>query len=308
MDAMEIVSITGALFLLLIYLANLAEALESRVLKNILTATFILYTLILIFIAKFRIEILFLILSILVVVNRQFFEVICRVFKMNLQWKFLHKLFLGMSFYVLLNPIFFIAHGGKLMIILGIFGLLKESAVQLTMAFYSFIGIGLGTRRRFKECIERLDLKKPDLYYVFIGVVLVCMIDFVVWNIPYILSELFFKPEVGHTAVNYTSTESYYVREVVETIKQHTPSLFERVALCIIVGVGEELLFRGALQPRFGNLWTSLLFASMHYQYLSVITLIDVFLISYALGIIKNRSNTSTTILIHTIYDLLTLI
>ena len=39
------------------------------------------------------------------------------------------------------------------------------------------------------------------------------------------------------------------------------------LTLGLAAGIGEETLFRGALQPRFGLLITSLLFALLHSQY-----------------------------------------
>ncbi|EHP85612.1 CPBP family intramembrane glutamic endopeptidase [Methanotorris formicicus] len=207
-------------------------------------------------------------------------------------------------------PIIFLTYGGKLIVILGYFNFLKESILQIFMMLYAFVGVGFGTRRSFSECIERLDLKKPNLVYVLIGVLIIYFVDYFIWKIPYFLSYFLLQtsPELGRAALNYTITENSNVVHVIENIRVNIPSFFGVVMLCVIVGVGEELMFRGALQPRFGNLWTSLLFASLHYQYLSFITLVDVFLISYILGIIKNKSNTSTTILIHAIYDLICLI
>lgn len=38
--------------------------------------------------------------------------------------------------------------------------------------------------------------------------------------------------------------------------------------LCFYVGLSEEWLFRGAIQPLLGNGWTSLLFAVIHLRYL----------------------------------------
>ncbi|WP_134683264.1 CPBP family intramembrane glutamic endopeptidase [Brevibacillus migulae] len=43
------------------------------------------------------------------------------------------------------------------------------------------------------------------------------------------------------------------------------PSTF---LVCVYVGLSEEWLFRGAIQPLLGNGWTSLLFAAIHVRYL----------------------------------------
>ncbi len=57
--------------------------------------------------------------------------------------------------------------------------------------------------------------------------------------------------------------------------------------LCLLVGVSEEWLFRGVLQALLGNVWTSCLFALIHFRYLrKPVLLISVFSISYLLGTI----------------------
>ena len=75
------------------------------------------------------------------------------------------------------------------------------------------------------------------------------------------------------------------------------------VLLAAAAGLGEELFFRGALQPIFGIVPTSLIFAISHVQYgLSPATL-TVFLLSIVLGIIRKRSNTTVAILVHGGYN-----
>lgn len=55
--------------------------------------------------------------------------------------------------------------------------------------------------------------------------------------------------------------------------------------LCVYVGLGEELLFRGVIQPIVGNGWTSLIFASIHFRYIhKPILLLTVFATSLVLG------------------------
>ena len=78
------------------------------------------------------------------------------------------------------------------------------------------------------------------------------------------------------------------------------------LALAIGAGIGEEILFRGALQPVLGIWFTSLLFAVVHVQYglLNPATLV-LFLLALILGHIKQRHNTNVAILVHFGYDLI---
>lgn len=68
-------------------------------------------------------------------------------------------------------------------------------------------------------------------------------------------------------------------------------------------GIGEELLFRGAAQPRFGLLLTSLLFAVLHTQYSVSPALILIFVLALILGVARQRAGTWTAIAVHATYN-----
>ncbi|MCA1738682.1 MAG: CPBP family intramembrane metalloprotease, partial [Actinobacteria bacterium] len=70
-------------------------------------------------------------------------------------------------------------------------------------------------------------------------------------------------------------------------------------------GLGEETLFRGALQPRLGITLTSLLWAGIHVQYGPSVLLLDIFVLSVALGFLRRRINTTATFLTHAGYNFL---
>ena len=75
------------------------------------------------------------------------------------------------------------------------------------------------------------------------------------------------------------------------------------VLLGLSAGVGEELLVRGALQSRTGLLWASVLFAAGHVQY-TWFGMLTIAMLGIALGLVRNRANTTTAILVHVIYDI----
>ncbi|MFZ2422569.1 MAG: CPBP family intramembrane glutamic endopeptidase, partial [Anaerolineae bacterium] len=68
-------------------------------------------------------------------------------------------------------------------------------------------------------------------------------------------------------------------------------------------GLGEELIFRGALQPRFGLIPTSFLFAVIHVQYGLSPAVVQVFVLGLVLGIIRQRGNLTMSIALHTLYN-----
>jgi len=80
------------------------------------------------------------------------------------------------------------------------------------------------------------------------------------------------------------------------------PSTF---LLCLYVGLSEEWLFRGVMQPLLGNGWTSLLFAAIHVRYLrKPILLGSVFGTSLLLGWLFQYSHGLTApIIAHSLLD-----
>ncbi len=73
--------------------------------------------------------------------------------------------------------------------------------------------------------------------------------------------------------------------------------------LSLAAGVGEELVFRGALQPRLGVVATSVLFAAAHVQY-QVPGILMIFVVGLGLGVARERTSTTFTVSVHVLYDL----
>jgi uncharacterized protein len=82
-------------------------------------------------------------------------------------------------------------------------------------------------------------------------------------------------------------------------------NLLPWVLLAVSAGVAEEVLFRGAIQPRLGLLLTSLLFTATHLQYGFSIVLGVILLGGLSLGLLRKHANTTTAIVCHVTYDLL---
>ncbi len=96
-------------------------------------------------------------------------------------------------------------------------------------------------------------------------------------------------------------------QKVVDVIKS-VPSYYLFLAVAI-APVGEELLFRGYLQKRFGIILASLLFAALHYGYGSVSEIIAAFVVSIIFGLhLRKHDNVSACILAHAAYNLMTIV
>lgn len=86
----------------------------------------------------------------------------------------------------------------------------------------------------------------------------------------------------------------------------YTKLLLSTCILSLCAGVGEEIMFRGLLQPRLGIIFTSILFVLIHPQYLSNWTgLVIVFCASIVLGKLRQKYDTTTTMVVHTVYDVI---
>jgi len=81
--------------------------------------------------------------------------------------------------------------------------------------------------------------------------------------------------------------------------------LLGAITMGLSAGIGEEILFRGAAQPRLGLIFTSLLFAAVHTQYTVSLALVQILIVGLVLGTTRMRTNTTTAIATHATYNLL---
>ena len=156
------------------------------------------------------------------------------------------------------------------------------------------MGVGLGIRRGIKETLARLGYgplspKQVGVVALFVAAALA---------VGAATSALFaaLQPELYGVFLR-TDEALYGARDL--TLAQ--AALF---GLLMGVGsaVGEEALFRGAVQPVFGIFATSVLFASMHSPYGPSVAVLDLFLFSVGVGFLRRWANTSAAALAHASY------
>jgi membrane protease YdiL (CAAX protease family) len=68
-------------------------------------------------------------------------------------------------------------------------------------------------------------------------------------------------------------------------------------------GISEELLFRGAVQPRLGLVVTAFLFAVAHLQYGLSLATVEILIIGLVLGLVRQRTSTTICMIIHASYN-----
>jgi len=163
------------------------------------------------------------------------------------------------------------------------------------MIVLAVIAVGYKVDRTLPEVIARLNLSGPTLagFWAAMGAVL---FGFILASLGNILTE---------------ATNQGYAREIQESLDVLTstrPSNLAAPLIGLSAGIGEELLFRGALQPRYGILMSSAFFALLHNQYgFSFITL-STFLLSCTFGLLAKRFGVIHAIIAHALYNMLAVI
>ncbi len=154
----------------------------------------------------------------------------------------------------------------------------------------ALVGAGLGTQRSITETARRLKLAWPGGRELRVAVL--ATIALVIMQAALGALWAAFSPE--------------RVKEIDELTRSLLGEFFNpwgAVVLGISTGISEELVFRGALQPRFGLLATTALFSLVHSQYLFSFALVIVFLLGLVLGLVRDRVNTTAAILTHALYN-----
>ena len=153
-------------------------------------------------------------------------------------------------------------------------------------------GVGLFMRRNVSTSAGRLGLVVPAWWQVALALA---------------AAGAFFALADGSDALNHA-----WSPDVARKVDATTQHLFGQLgspvgiaAVALIPGICEEILFRGALQPRLGLLPTALLFTAIHTQYGLSFDTLAIFLIAVGLGLIRKYVNTTASSTCHVTYNLL---
>lgn len=157
----------------------------------------------------------------------------------------------------------------------------------------AFLAVGLFVKRSLPEVLDRLGLVRPTLrsfsFAVAVGLGLVLVFG-VVDQVIVAIWEYF-----GWYVTDEAYTEALFSSYL-------TP--VTAIVAAIVAGVGEEVAVRGVLQPRFGILLSSLVFASLHaYQY-AWDGVLSVFLAGLVFALLRARTSTTVSAITHATYDL----
>ncbi|MDQ0418374.1 membrane protease YdiL (CAAX protease family) [Croceifilum oryzae] len=166
-------------------------------------------------------------------------------------------------------------------------------AQNILCAVLAVMGVGYLTRRNWQQTRERLGLYRLT-FKQFLGAIAVAVLFVLLqWGLTIVFTQLGLSEE----------------QEVLKVNEALMAPLFNSAIGIISIGLaaalGEELVFRGALQPRFGIILTSILFALTHANYGLSIGTIVVLVLGFGMGYFRKRYSTTYTMVIHAAYNIL---
>jgi membrane protease YdiL (CAAX protease family) len=165
---------------------------------------------------------------------------------------------------------------------------LFTAALMLAAAF---LGIGLAIRRTLGQSLVRLGLRLPTTQDVIWGVG-----AGIVLYIALIIMGVIWSATSSPEQIAEQSAAAEQIARSFNTL----PLAF---ALSLAAALSEEILFRGALQPIFGLIPTSLFFALIHVQYTLTPATLIIFVVGLGLGWVRQRQSTSAAIIAHFVYN-----
>jgi uncharacterized protein len=162
---------------------------------------------------------------------------------------------------------------------------------NLPIGLFPFIGVGLFIRRTPRETASRLGLGRLTWRQIGLTALLAVVILTFYYGVDWIWRAV--------------DTESYEMMDAVgEVLYGGASGLWQALLVSLVAGVTEELFFRGAVQPRFGVLFTAVFFTAAHVQYGLTFAALEVFGAALVLGWLRRRTNTTACILLHMLYDI----
>lgn len=166
---------------------------------------------------------------------------------------------------------------------------------QVIWLVFALLGVGLFLRRTPSETMARLGLRFPTTSDVIWGVG-IGLLSFGLIIVFGLISVALFSPE----QLESQNAASAQIARAFGTV----PAAF---LMSAAVAVGEEVLFRGALQPVFGVAFTSIFFVVLHVQYALSPATIALLAVTLLLAYLRRARSTTAAIIAHFVYNFIQL-
>lgn len=168
-----------------------------------------------------------------------------------------------------------------------------EGVIRLVVAF---LGVGYMIRRPLPQTLNRLGLRIPTREDVQSALITVFGLFVLILIFGIIVSLFVSESQLDEQTSN--------ADELAEVFSASLPVI---IIVSLSAAFSEEILIRGAIQPIFGLIPTSIFFALLHTQVLLSSGIIVIFGVGLALGILRQRYSTSSAIIAHFVYNFLIL-
>ena len=169
-----------------------------------------------------------------------------------------------------------------------IVGLVSQAALEVVVAYAA---VGWWFARSFPAATARLGIIRPTWHTM--GAALACLV-------PAFLI-LFVVGAVGQVVQPEAGSE---LTEVVDELTDEVQNPVGALVLGASAGIGEEAVFRGALQPRFGIGLTSFVFALIHLpQYGLNVGVLALLGVSLVFGWEARRFGTTAAMVTHALFN-----
>lgn len=174
---------------------------------------------------------------------------------------------------------------------------LTTGLLQNLVAFVliAYVAVGYRNYRTGEEATARLGIQRPTPTQIRFGLLGV-FAAFVAATVGGILTDTFQPDKVD--ALNNS----------MESLVSGVTNPAVAIILALATGIGEEIFFRGALQPRLGMVLTSILFVFLHAQYGFTWILLGLFLVSMVFGWLAKNHGTMAAVVAHVTYNLVAVI
>jgi membrane protease YdiL (CAAX protease family) len=163
---------------------------------------------------------------------------------------------------------------------------------DIAMLLMALVGVGWLSRRAMHATLDRIGVVVPTWAQIGIG------LGAGLAMVPVILLLERFASQVGLGA---NPDVERLTQQMLGPMLASLPGV---LTLGLAAALGEESVFRGALQPRFGLILTAALFALLHSNYGITLSTALVFGVGIVLGLLRLRYNTTVSMLTHAIYNI----
>lgn len=150
--------------------------------------------------------------------------------------------------------------------------------------------VGIFITRGWRESVKRLGLERVTLRQALAALGLVAPL-------------LLFAVLLDFVGRTFQPQLYQQVNDVLRAMSSNITNPPIALLISLSAGVGEEILFRGAIQPRLGIPLTALAFAVAHTQYGVTYAVAGVLLMGIVLGYQRRYANTTACVITHTTYN-----